>query len=58
MGEKGKARGRMVIHVLFVDDDQLMLDPTREFLEQQEEGFGVDTAISAGEELRKRACTQ
>ena len=53
MGEKGKVRGRMVIHVLFVDDDQLMLDLTREFLEQQEEGFGVDTAISAGEALRK-----
>ena len=40
-----------MIHVLFVDDERLMLDLSKEFLEQQEEDFQVDTAISAEEAL-------
>jgi len=42
-----------MIRVLFVDDDRLLLDLSKEFLEQQEEDFRVDTAISAEETLRK-----
>ncbi len=40
-----------MIRVLFVDDERLLLDLSKEFLEQQEEDFQVDTAISAEEAL-------
>ena len=42
-----------MIRVLFVDDERLLLDLSKEFLEQQEEDFRVDTAISAEEALQR-----
>ena len=42
-----------MIRILLVDDEQLMLNLTKEFLEQQEEDFEVDTAISAEEALQR-----
>ena len=41
------------IRVLLVDDEQPMLDLTKEFLEQEEEAFQVDTTLSAKDALQK-----
>ena len=41
------------IRILFVDDEQPMLDLTKEFLEQREETFQVDTTLSARDALQK-----
>ena len=38
-----------MVHVLYVDDERFLLNLTKEFLEQQEEDFRVDTAISVEE---------
>ncbi len=46
-------REGILIRVLHVDDERIILDLTKEFLEQQEQDFRVDTAISAEEALQK-----
>ena len=42
-----------MIRILYVDDERSLLDLTKEFLEQLEEDFRVDTALSAEEALKR-----
>jgi len=42
-----------MIRILYVDDERPLLDLTKEFLEQLEEDFRVDTALSAEEALQR-----